>query len=117
MSNVLDFNKARKQYFTVTLPDEDKTTILISTPGKTVMEELLALGLQFKDIDEDSDLDDGIDQIMGDLYNIVAKVMSFNKTGVKITKEKIEDCLGFDDIVLFFNSYLDFIKDIKNSKN
>ena len=41
MAKSLNFNNVVKQYLTVTLPDENNTRLLIGTPTKAVMDELL----------------------------------------------------------------------------
>lgn len=55
MSNVLNFNNVKKSYLTVTLADEKETTIMIGTPTKRVMDNLLILEETFNDADSGSD--------------------------------------------------------------
>ena len=114
MSNTLDFNTITKQYLTVVLPDEKNTRLLITTPTKSLLEELSQIEQKFKGTGAS---DDSMDQALGDLYDLIARVMSRNKAGVKITKEDLEKCLDFEDIIIFFKSYLAFVKGIKASKN
>ena len=54
---------------------------------------------------------------MNDLYFTCARLMSRNKGGVKITKEFLEDIFDFEDILIFFNAYMDFIHGVTGSKN
>ena len=81
-------------------------------PTKALVEELVSIRDSFTDNDNDS-----LDQGLSDLYDLVARVMSRNKGGIKITKERLEKCLDFEDIIIFFNSYLAFVNSAKNSKN
>ena len=52
-----------------------------------------------------------------ELYEIVARILSHNKTGVKITKEKVEELLDFEDVIVFIQAYSDFIAEVTGSKN
>ena len=110
--STLNFNNTKKQYLTVVLPDEKNTTLFISMPTKALVEELISIRDGFADTDNDS-----LDQGLCDLYDLVARVMSRNKGGVKITRERLEKCLDFEDIIIFFNSYMAFVNSAKNSKN
>lgn len=114
MANILNFNTAKKQYLTVTLPDEKNTTIMVCMPTKSLFEELDSIKQGFVSADNTAE---SLDQALGDLYDLVARIMSRNKGGVKITKEDLENCLDFEDIILFFQSYLTFVNSVKASKN
>lgn len=112
MSNTLDFNKVKKKYLTVTLADEKKTILMIGTPTKAVMGELMELKTLLEDMS-----DDVSNEVMDDLYNACAKVMSRNKTGKTIEKEYLEQLFDFEDIVIFFDAYMDFISALSAEKN
>ena len=114
MSNTLNFNTVKKQYLTVTLADEKKTILMIGTPTKKVMSNLLALNESLEDIQEDTEYSD---EIMDNLYTSCAKIMSANKAGIEITKDYLEDIFDFEDILIFFNAYMNFIDGISKSKN
>jgi uncharacterized UPF0160 family protein len=114
MANTLNFNTVKKQYLTVTLPDEKNTLLMVCMPTKSLFEELNSIKSNFNSTDNS---DESLDQALSDLYDLVARVMSRNKAGVKITKEALEKCLDFEDIILFFQSYLTFVNSVKSSKN
>lgn len=105
MAHVLDFNTRKKEYLTVKLNDEKKTVLMIGTPTKAVLEEFKALEVGSSD------------ETIDDLYNVCAKVMSFNKGGIKITAEYLEGFFDIDDITAFFNGYAEFIKSVTEAKN
>ena len=109
MANVLNFNTTKKQYMTVILPDEKNTTLMVCMPTKALFEELTSI----KDISNATDND----QIISDLYDLVARLTSRNKGGIQVTKEYLESCLDFEDIITFIRSYMVFIKSVKSSKN
>lgn len=113
MSKPLNFNNVKKRYLTVTLADENKTTLLIGTPTKAIMDDLVLLQSSLEALTEDDTNTEATD----DLYSACAKVMNRNKGGIKITKEYIEEIFDFEDIVIFFNAYMDFITEVTGGKN
>ncbi len=114
MAKTLNFNTIKREYFTVTLPDEEKTTIMIGTPNKALFQELINLSKSSQINQEDTN---EVNDLMDDLYTTIAKVMSINKGGIHISREKLEECLDFESLLIFFKSYLEFINGIKNRKN
>lgn len=110
MAKTLDFNTLKKQFLTVKLPDEKKTVLMIYTPTKAILDSFLNM--------KDNLSDDSIgDEAIEELYEIVAKIMSCNKGGVKVTKETIEELFDFEDIIVFIKAYTEFISEVTNSKN
>ena len=110
MARSLDFNNMKKRYLTVTLADEAKTVLMIGTPTKAVLDSLLNM----KDsLAGDELTDDAIE----DLYEIVAKIMSRNKTGRVITKETVQELFDFEDVIVFIRAYTDFISEVSSAKN
>lgn len=112
MANALDFNKIKKKFLTVTLADEKQTVIMIGTPTKAIMDEMLSLKTTLDTISEDSS-DESIDE----MYSICAKIMSRNKAGKKIEKEYLENIFDFEDIIIFFNAYMEFVSTLSAEKN
>ena len=106
MAHVLDFNTRKKEYFTVKLHDEKKTVLMIGTPTKAVLDEFKAL-----DVDSTDETD------LSEIYRVCAKVMSFNKGGIKITAKYLEDLFDLDDITAFFNAYSSYINGVTSAKN
>lgn len=101
----LNFNNIQKKYLTVTLNDENKTTIMVCNPSKKLLNEIIAVNVLVGNIDDNSSGEEGIDA----LYEMCAKVMSRNKGGVKIEKELLEDVFDIEDIMIFFKTYMDFM--------
>ena len=108
MVKALNYGKVKKTYFPVTFPDE-KTTILVGTPTKAIMDDLKLLEDR---VDENEESEDS-----GELYAACAKIMSRNKTGTKITREYLESVFDFEDIVIFFNHYKEFLSEVLAAKN
>lgn len=110
MAQTLDFTKIKKNYLPITLNDEKKTKLLVMTPTKKMLTELSAM------------MPESAEEVPGEkdlsaLYTLSAKLMSRNKTGTHITGEQLEKILDFEDLIIFFNAYTDFIVETANSKN
>lgn len=113
MAKALNFNNVKKTYLTVTLADEDNTTLMIGTPTKAIMDDLVALQDSLEGIsDEEASI-----EATEELYGACAKLMSRNKGGIKISKEYLEEVFDFEDIIIFFNAYMDFIAEVTGGKN
>lgn len=113
MANVLNFNTIKKRYLTVTLPDEANTVLMIGAPTKKIMDNLIVLQASVDAIDEDNVNSDAMD----DLYSACANIMSRNKCGIKITADFLSDLFDFEDIKIFFKSYMEFVTGLVNEKN
>ena len=113
MAKTLNFNNVKKHYLTVTLADEKSTTLFIGTPNKRAMDELLAIKESLDSIEDDATNVEALD----DLYSACAKIMSRNKTGKEITKEFLEELFDIEDIIIFFDAYMDFVTELSDSKN
>jgi hypothetical protein len=111
MGKVLDFTKQKKEYLTVKLNDEKNTVLMIGTPTKAILREFIAINER---INEDGGADT---EAINDLYNVCAKVMSFNKGGIKITADYLEPFFDIEDVMIFFNAYTEFMSSITNAKN
>jgi len=111
MAKVLDFTKVKKEYLTVKLNDEKKTVLMVGTPTKAILSEFIAINDRITD-------EGGADtEAVNDLYRVCAKVMSFNKMGVKINADYLGEFFDLEDVMTFFNAYGDFISSATNAKN
>lgn len=112
MAKALNFNNLKKQFLTVTLPDVKNTTLLIGTPTKAIMTELVNLQESLTAVTDDNSAEaaDG-------LYEACAKIMSRNKAGINITSEFLGEIFDYEDIMIFFNAYMEFIDEVSGTKN
>ena len=113
MPKPLNFNNVKKNYLPVTLNDEKNTTLFVGTPTKAIMNDLVVLQSGLETISDDDTNVEAID----DLYSACARVMSRNKAGVKITPEYLSEVFDFEDIIIFFKAYMNFISEVTASKN
>lgn len=114
MAKCLDFRQVKKNYLTITLADENETTLMITSPTKEIMDDITSLRDAMDDISENEEL---YEDQLNDLYHICARVMSRNKGGIKITAEHLATFFDFEDIVIFFDAYMDFVSEITSQKN
>lgn len=112
MGKVLNFNKIKKTYLTVTLADENNTTVMIGTPTKAMMDDLVNLQDTLSGLSEDTSM-----EATDELYSMCAKLMSRNKNGIAIEKDFLANVFDVEDIVIFFNAYMDFVTEISSAKN
>lgn len=112
MAKALNFNNVKKRYLNVTLPDEKETVLMIGTPTKAVMNDLVLLRSGLESLSDGAD-----EEALDDLYAVCARVMSRNKAGKKITKEYLEEIFDFEDIIIFFHAYIEFVSELSNEKN
>ena len=111
MANVLDYTRQKKEYLTIKLNDEKKTVLMIGTPTKKILNDFIEINDRISD-DNGADLD-----AVDDLYNVCAKVMSFNKGGIKITSDYLGEFFDIEDIMIFFRAYSDFMASVTSVKN
>ena len=108
--NSLNFNNIKKTYMTITLPDENNTKLMLMTPTKSIMDKLISMEEFITGVDE---VGPGV---LDDLYKVCVDIMNRNKAGRKITSDYISEILDFEDLVIFFNSYLEYVGGIADSK-
>lgn len=111
MAKTLDFTTRKKEYMTVKLNDEKKTVLMIGTPTKAILDEFISV---HENLSEDGGADR---EAVNDLYRVCAKVMSFNKGGIKITPDYLSTFFDLEDLMVFFNAYSDFMESVTNVKN
>ena len=110
MAKTLDFNKIKRNYFKVTLNDENKTELQIMTPTKQMLEAVIEVLPKFDSAAPDAD-------DLASLYEMAALLMSRNRKGIHINADTLTDILDMEDLALFFSAYVSFVNEISQSKN
>lgn len=109
MARMLDFTTQKKEYLTVKLNDEKGTVLMIGTPTKKILEEFVLINEQMNN--------EVTADVVNDIYNVCAKIMSFNKGGIKITPDDLGEFFDLGDITLFFEVYGKFMNTVTGAKN
>lgn len=116
MSKELNFQKAKKTFLTVTMPDDEK--ILIRNPTKKIMDAMTDLSEEFKALEgvdpEEADTEQSRESITR-IYEACALIMSNNIARKPITVAYLEDLLDVEDLITFFKTYTDFIAALQAS--
>lgn len=99
-----DFNAIKKRTMKVTLPDENKTVINIGIPKKKTMEKFVVIATNLKKVDGDQDM-------INEVYNVIAEIFNSNTSGQKFTAAGIKKWMEFDDLIYFIKAYTVFIND------
>lgn len=110
--NVLDFNKVEKASFNVALNDENNTKLKIYMPTKGTMDYLKNFRDKFSE-DNNSEAE----EFMDELYVACAKIMNRNADGIVIERQKIEELLDYEDLIMFYSAFMNFIDEVVNQKN
>lgn len=114
MAKTLDFNALEMPKLPLVMSDADRTNIVVTVPPEGLVEELTAAGPKLRTIVESGDRAG-----MQACYNLAARLMSCNLSGLNVTAEDLRGKFGLDiyGLMFFFNAYTEFIREIQNAKN
>lgn len=112
--NTFSFNKYRQPFWPVEMPDKDGTVLHIVPPTVDLQEELRASAADFNAL-----LAGGNADKRAALYDLAARLMSCNRDMLKLTAEDLRKTYDIDteDLVNFYQGYVDFIRGIETAKN
>lgn len=114
MNKTLDFNSIKKPTLTLTMPNEERTVIRVTTPTVELVEKLAAnekeLTKKLKAPDKE-----GVEAA----FALAAEYISINKDGITVTAADLRGKYGWgvDELIVFFSAYKDFIETIESAKN
>ena len=110
---VLDFNSAKRPTLELTMMDDARTILRVKTPPESMVQELQAMAGELHKL-ETGDMD-----AVGMIYDLAARLMSQNRDFIKVTVEDLRGKykMSLEDLILFYNAYLDFINSLANAKN
>ena len=86
--------------------DEAGTKLSLLQPTKSLFQKMASMSEEVGSIDY-ADLD-----ALDEVYGVCAELMSRNKEGIKVTAEMLAGALDFEDIVLFLQSYGEFVASV-----
>lgn len=114
MAKSLDFNKINRPVLQLTMKDDQKTVIKVSTPSEALIEELDATLPEIQGI-----MAGGNKEAIECAYELAAKLINYNRSFVKVTPEELRTkySLDLESLIIFFSAYIDFIGEITNAKN
>ena len=111
---MLDFNALQQPTWPIKLKDADQTIVNLTTPDVDLVDRLIAAT---PDLEEAAKTKDG--KTIRAIYQLIADIMSCNEDGFIFTAEELRDKYKMTllDVFRFVGGYLDFVKDMQDSKN
>lgn len=110
---ILDLNTVQRPTLEVTLMDEARTLLRVTTPTEAVVREFEAL------LPELGKIQRGDRSAVDLIYDIMARVLSCNRDFIKVTPEELRGKYRMDleTAIIFMAEYNKFIDGIQNEKN
>lgn len=121
MNFKVNFQKAKRNYMVLTFDDEREVdgkieeyerTIMVGMPKKRVFTALMDMQ-EIMDKRDDAqtkeEKNEANREIIDELYDLTAKILSNNLKGEIITTEWVEDQFSTDEIKEFFTQYVKFV--------
>lgn len=110
----LDLNKAKRQSFPVTMMDEKQTVFNLVMPNAETIKKLQTIHKELQSVISGDDAD-----ALDACYEVAAELFSCNRMQRKVTAEELKSvyAMEFEDLVLFFNAYREFINELTKVKN
>lgn len=111
---MLDFNAVQQPTWPLTLKDDAKTVVHLSTATVELIDRLMAAVPELEAVKETKD-----GRVIRAIYGLVADLMSVNEDGFTFTAEELPTRykMSLYDVFLFISGYFDFIKEIQDAKN
>ena len=112
MAELLSFNRHRPPILPLELPDG--TMINLCPPTVDLQDEVRANLSQLHKL-----LQGGEEEIKSALYDLAARLMNCNRNLMTFTGQQLKQQYKMDvaDLVVFYSSYADYIKEIESAKN
>lgn len=110
----LDLNKAKRQSFAVTMMDEKQTVFNLVMPNAETIKRLQTIYKELQSVISDNDTD-----ALDACYEVAAELFSCNRMQRNVTVDELKSvyAMEFEDLVLFFNAYMEFINELTKAKN
>ena len=114
MAKTLDFNVIVPPTLPMVMRDHERTKIDVVAPTEGLVEELNAVAPNMKRALE-ADQEASVPAI----YGLAARLISCNKQGLSVTAEELRDKykLNLEALIVFYNTYMDFLNEVAGAKN
>lgn len=126
MNFKVNFQKAKRNYMALVFDDENEKgetyerTIMVGMPKKRVFTALMDMQEvlnQKQDAQTAQEKNEADRQIIDELYELTAHILSNNLKGEKFTTEWVEEQMTTEEIKMFFAQYVKFVKGEATSPN
>lgn len=114
MAKTLDFNVIVPPTLPLVMRDPERTKIDVVAPTEGLVEELDAVGANMKEA-----LEADVEASVPAIYDLAARLISCNKQGLQVTAEELRDKykLNLEALIVFYNTYMDFLNEVAGAKN
>ena len=114
MAKILDFNVLQQPTQVLRMMDEDKTVIHVTAPTVDLVDELKDNGAAIEKA-----LKENNPNTSKSVYHLAARLISCNLDGIVVTAEElaVKYRMSLIALQLFFETYVEFLNEITNSKN
>ena len=114
MAKTLDFNSYRRPTLILSMKDDARTKLHVTTPTVELVEELRT---NLKELQAALAGNDAAASRA--VYELAAKLINCNLDGVTTTAQELATTyeINLEDMAMFFTAYMDFITEINNAKN
>lgn len=111
---VLDLNTTQLETLDLTLQDEERTTLHVTTPTEALVAELEAFTPEMLTV-----IKTGNKEGVQSIYDLAARLISCNRECLTICGDDLRTRYGMtlESAVVFFSAYMDYISAITNQKN
>lgn len=114
MARLLDFNSIEIQTMDIVLRDEAHTKVHLRYPTEGLVQELIRISPEVQKV-----LDTGDPESLNLTYDLVARLISCNRDGFKVTGDELRTRynMDFEMLIVFCTNYLEFLNETTNAKN
>ena len=114
MPKKLDFNTINPPVLELVMPDADKTQIDVTTPSEKLVEELQTIAPHMSEALAADD-----NETIPAIYDLAARLISCNRQKLQVTVDDLRNKykLNLEALLVFYNTYLDFLNEITDAKN
>lgn len=114
MIKKLDFNALEQPVLELTLKDEARTVVHVTTPNEELIDKLQTVAADLQKV-----VDDTTGEQVRVCFAFFAELMSHNTDGLTFTAEALRDTykLKLYDLMVLYKVYIEFINEIQSAKN
>ncbi len=114
MAKVLDFNVLQQPTQVLRMMDDDRTIIHVSAPTVNLVDELKNNGAALEKALASNDA-----AVSRTVYGLAARLISCNLDGIEVTADDLAVKYRMSHVALklFFETYVEFLNEITDSKN
>lgn len=112
-NKVLDLGALQRPTLNLTLLDDERTVLRVTTPSERMIHELEEMQGEF------SKLTTGDREAVDAIYDLMARLLSYNLEFIKVTAEELREKYRVDltSLVIVAQAYLEFIEELNKEKN